>query len=442
MKIKSFEKPDKQAAELSVEISAEEFEEAVNQAYIKNKGKVNVPGFRKGHAPRKMIENMYGAGFFNEDAIEIIYPQAFDFAYDEEKFDLVGKPGIKDVKFLDDKSAEIVFQLWLYPTVKIQGYKGLSAPKTSADVADKEVEEEIVRIAERNARELNVDRAADNGDIVNLDYKGFLDDKPFSGGEADKYDLKIGAGKFVPGFEEQIVGMKAGEENKINIRFPDEYTPELAGKDVVFEVRINEVKERQIPEIDDEFAKDVSEFDTLEDYKNSIKEKMTEEKSKRAKEKFETAILDRVTELVDAFIPDVMINERIETALNNYDYRLHEQGLDLDRYLKMMGITIDQFAENIRPNALRDVKLDLAFEEIAKLENIVISDEEVDEEFERLAKIYDSTAEDMKNSIGIEAARRQLKVMRSHDLVIDSATEGMTETEGDKSFENQKITAE
>jgi len=421
LKVKSFEKPENKAAELTVEISAEEFEKAVNQAFAKNKGKISIPGFRKGHAPRKMLENMYGENVFYDDAIEILYPQAFDFAYDQEKFQIVGQPGIRDVRYPEAGGAEIVFQFWLYPTIKVEGYKGLSAPKAAVRVLKKDVDDEVERVAERNAREQRVDREAKNGDIANIDFVGTVGGKTFEGGSAEHYDLKLGSGMFIPGFEDQVVGLKAGEKRELHVTFPEQYTEDLAGKDAVFTVTVNEVKERIKPEIDDEFAKDVSEFDTLEEYKNSVKEKLTEDRKAAAQEQFENDILEKVTGLVEGFIPEVMYDERVETMINNYDYRLQEQGLNVTSYLEMLGMTMDQFANNLHPTAVRDVKLDLAFEAIARQENITVTDEEVTAEFDRLAELYGTKAEDLRKSLGDDAARRQLTIKKAHELVIDAA---------------------
>ncbi len=443
MKVKSFEKPENKAAELTVEISPEEFDKAVNQAFAKNKDKISVPGFRKGHAPRKMLENMYGDNLFYDDAIEILYPKAFDFAYDQEKFDIVGHPSIKDVKYPEAGGAEIVFLFWLHPNIKVEGYKGLSAPKSTVRVTKKDIDEEIDRIAERNSREQQVDREAKDGDIVNIDFKGLLNGKAFEGGSAEKYDLKLGSGSFIPGFEEQIIGLKAGEKRELHVTFPEQYTEDLAGKAVVFNVTVNEVKERIKPEIDDEFAKDVSEFDTLEEYKNSIKDKITEERKAAAQDQFDSDIMEKVVGLVDGFIPEVMYDERVETMINNYDYRLQEQGMNITDYLKMLGMTMDQFANNLHPTAVRDVKLDLAFENIAKQENITVSDDEISAEFDRLAELYGAKAEDLRKSIGEDAARRQLTIKKAHELVVNAdVVEKKTKKDDSKEDEKTEEAAE
>ena len=438
MKVKSFEKPENKAAELTVEISVEEFEKAVNEAFAKNKGKISVPGFRKGHAPRKMLEKMYGDNVFYDDAIEILYPQAFDYAYDQEKFQIVGQPGIRDVRYPEEGGAEIVFHFWLHPTIKVEGYKGLSAPKQTVRVLKKDVDDEVERVAERNAREQKVDREAKNGDIVNIDFVGKVDGKTFEGGSAEHYDLTLGSGMFIPGFEDQVVGLKAGEKREVHVTFPEQYTEDLAGKAAAFTVTVNEVKERIKPEIDDEFAKDVSEFDTLEEYKNSVKEKLTEDRKAAAQEQFENDILEKVTGLVEGFIPEVMYDERVETMINNYDYRLQEQGVNITSYLEMLGMTMDQFATSLRPTAIRDVKLDLAFESIAQQENITVTDEEISAEFDRLAELYGAKAEDLRKSLGEDAARRQLTIKKAHELVIDAAVVEKKAAKKDEDKEEKK----
>lgn len=421
MNVKSVEKKEKNTAELTVEVSAEKFEEAVNAAYKKNKSKIAIPGFRKGKAPRKIIENMYGASLFYEDAVEILYPEAFEFAVAEEKLNIVGQPGLLDVDISDDKKLTMKYAVSLYPEVKLGEYKGLSGAKPAVKVFKKEIDEEVETMRKRNARIEVAERAAKDGDTANIDFEGFLEGVPFDGGKGEGFNLVLGSGQFVPGFEEQVVGMSAGEEKEINITFPENYTAELAGKPVVFKVKVNEVKESILPELDDEFAKDVSEFDTLEEYKNSVKERLTEQKKAEIEKSFKDEIITKVVDNMECEVPDAMVDERVESTIQSYNYNLSAQGLTFENYLQMMGMNIDEFRTTMRPAAEKQVKIDLAIEKIAEVEDFSVSEEEIEAEYKTLAEKYKVEAEEAKKFIPEDSIKKQIQAMKAEELVFSSA---------------------
>ena len=421
MNVKSVEKKEKNTAEISVEIAAEEFETAVNQAYRKNRNSISVPGFRKGKAPRKIIENIYGQQVFYEDALEIIYPDALRFAVDSEKLETVGMPTLLDVKFGEDKNVTIVYLVALYPEVTLGAYKGVSAPKDTVRVLKKDIDDEIENVRKRNARIQTVDRAAKDGDTANIDFEGFLDGKPFAGGKDEGFDLVLGSGSFVQGFEEQVVGMKAGESKDIHVTFPGNYTPELASKPVVFKVKVNEVKESILPAVDDEFAKDVSEYDTLEEYRASVKEMLTERRKNFAERAFEEAVMAKVITDMQCEIPDAMVDERVEQTLQNYTYNLQAQGMTMDGYLQMMGMKLDDFKATLRPSAEHQIKNDLVLEQVAREEKFEITDAELEEKYQSFADMYKMELDSVKKAIGEDALRQQIGVEKARELIISTA---------------------
>lgn len=422
MEIKDFEKKEKNAAELSVWFSAEEFDKAVNSAYIKNRGRISVPGFRKGRAPRKLIENMYGPSVFYEDAMEILYPEGLDFGVKEKGLKTVGRPSVLDMNIGDDKTLTVKYGIALFPEVTLGEYKGLTAVKTTPKVLKKEVDDEIELARKRNARIVAVDREAKDGDTVVIDYEGFKDGTPFEGGKGEKYSLVLGSKQFIPGFEEQVTGMKAGETKEIALTFPENYqAKELAGKPVTFQVKVSEVRESILPELDDEFAKDVSEFDTLEAYKADVKEKISERKKTDAERAFKDAILEKLAENIQCEVPDAMVEERIDRTIENYNYNLSRQGLSFDKYLQMMGTTAADFRKTMVPGAEKELRLDLALEKIAETENFEITDEEIEKEYQTVAEKYGTTLENVKKAVSIDTVKEQLKTERAEKLVLDSA---------------------
>lgn len=421
MNVKELEKKEKNTAELTVEVSAEEFEAAINKAYLKNRGKISIPGFRKGKAPRKIIENMYGTSVFYDDAAEELYPEALQFGVEQEKLSTVGRPSVLDMNVSDEKSLTIKFLVSLYPEIKIEDYKGISAPKPAVRVLKKDVEREINKVREQNARIELVDREAKKGDIATIDFEGFMDGTPFEGGKGEGYDLELGSGTFIPGFEEQVVGAKAGDSIDVNVTFPEAYAPELAGKDATFKVTVKEVKEKQLPELDDEFAKDVSEFDTYDEYFASVKENLSETRKADAEKAFQDVVLSRLVDKVEGDIPDAMIEEQVENMLNNFRYNLAAQGMELEQYMQMLGLDIEEMKNEIRPTAEKEIKADLAFEAIAKAENFEITDEQVEEEYKKMADSYNMNVEDIKNAVTADAVKTGLQIESAKNLVYTTA---------------------
>ncbi|MGM9522051.1 MAG: trigger factor [Oscillospiraceae bacterium] len=421
MNVKEFEKKEKNTAELTMEVSPEEFEAAVNKAYLKNKSKIAVPGFRKGKAPRKIIENLYGVGVFYEDAVEALYPEALQTGIDQQQIDMVGRPSILDFNIGEDKSLTIKFLVSLYPEVTLGQYKGIVAPKATVRVLKKDVDHEIEHVREQNARIETVEREAKSGDIANIDFEGFIDGVAFDGGKGESVDLELGSGQFIPGFEDQIIGAKAGDSIDVNVTFPKEYAKELAGKDATFKVTVNEVKEKILPDLDDEFAKDVSEFDTFAEYSASVKEQITESRKAEAQKNFEEVVLNRLVEQVQCDIPDAMIDEQVDSMINNFRYNLASQGMELEQYMSMFGMDLEAFKKDTRPTAEKQIKADLAFEAIAKQENFEISDEQIEEEYKKMAENYKVELDVVKKSIDENSIKTGLTIEAARKLVFDSA---------------------
>ena len=421
MNVKNLEKKEKNTAEITVEVSAEEFDAAVNKAYLKNRSRISIPGFRKGKAPRKIIENMYGASVFYEDALDELYTEAFAFSVLNQDLNIVGQPTLLDVNINDDKSVTIVYQVAVYPEVKLSEYKGLEAPKQTVNVLKADIEEELENVRKRNARIQAVDRAAKIDDIVNIDYEGFMDGVPFEGGKDSGYDLTLGSGYFVPGFEFQLVGVKAGDEKDVNIVFPEDYQENLAGKPAVFKVKVNEVKESLLPDLDDEFAKDVSEFDTLEEYKASIKENISNRKKAAAENAFRDAIMTKLIDGMEADIPDAMVEERVQSTIDNYNQRLSAQGMDFPSYLNMLGMDIDSFREMGRASALREIQEEVALDKIADIEDLGATPEEIEAEFDRLAEQYDVDKDAVKQGVSVDTVVGILRRDKAAELLYAAA---------------------
>ncbi len=440
MNVKNAEKKEKNVVEVVVEFDAAEFDAAINDAYRKNKNSIAIPGFRKGKAPRKIIENMYGASIFYEDALGELYPKGYSYAVEQENLRTVGQPSVKDMNVGDDKTVSVTYAISLYPEVTMGEYKGVSAVKPSTRVNASEVDKEIESVRQRNARIQPAERAAKKDDIANIDFEGFLDGTPFDGGKGEGQDLTLGSGMFVPGFEEQVIGMKAGEEKDINVTFPEDYTPELAGKAVVFKVKVNEVKEKLLPELDDEFAKDVSEFDTFDEYRASVKEKLSENKKNQAKTDFQKAVMDKVIDGMQCEVPDAMVDEQIDSTIQQHDYNLAAQGLSFAQYLKMMGMEMSTFRASMRDSAEKQIKMDLALEKISELENITPSDEDIEAEYKKIAESYDMDVEEIKKGISVESVSAELKREKAAALVYDSAVEEKKSSrkEGKKAAEPEK----
>ena len=420
MTVKSCEKLDKSRVALTIETGAEEFEAAVNKAYLKMRGKINVPGFRVGKAPRKIIEKMYGAEVFYEEAVNIILPDAYEAAVKEQELEVVGYPQVELESCTKDG---VVFKctVAVYPEVKLGQYKGLEAPKAEVKVAAADVNARLKEMADRNSRLVSVDRAVKKGDTADIDFEGFDNGVAFDGGKGENFDLEIGSGSFVPGFEEQLIGMKAGEEKDIDITFPENYTPELAGKPVVFHVKINEVKVKEVPAIDDEFAKDVSEFDTLKDLKADIKKKMTAERTEAAQRAFEDVLMAKVAEGVEAEIPQEMVELQAEKMMEQFKQQLASQGIPFDQYLKMTGTTEADFRQQAQGPAAEQVKMDLAVEAIIKAEGLEATDEDVESEMKSVAEKYGMDLETVKKYLRPEDVKEQVIREKAVKVVADSA---------------------
>lgn len=421
MIVKNFEKKEKNTAELTVEATAEEFEAAVNKAYLKGRSRISIPGFRKGKAPRKMIEAMYGTGAFYEDAAEELYPEMLQFGVTEEKLDVVGRPGIADMKIGEEKNLTVKFVVALYPEVVVKNYKGIEAPKPAVKVLKKDVDREIDKVREQNARVETVERKAKKGDIATIDFEGFMEGVPFEGGKGEDYDLELGSGTFIPGFEEQIVGKKTGDDFDVNVTFPTEYAPELAGKDATFKVTVKNVKEKILPELDDEFAKDVSEFDTLKEYQESVKADLTAKRKSEAEEAFKNVVLSRLVDKVEGDIPDAMIEDHVDNMIGNFKYNISTQGMDFDTYLKMMGMSEEMLRVELRPTAEKEIKADLAYEYIAKTENFEVTDEDVEGEYKRLADQYGMEIESIRKAVSADSVKTGLVIDKAKEFVLANA---------------------
>ena len=420
MTVKSCEKLEKSRVALTIETSAEEFEAAVNKAYLKMRGKINVPGFRVGKAPRKIIEKMYGADVFYEEAVNIILPDAYEAAVKEQELEVVGYPQVELESCTKDG---VVFKctVAVYPEVKLGQYKGLEAPKAEVKVVAADVNARLKEMADRNSRLVSVERAVKKGDTADIDFEGFDNGVAFDGGKGENFDLEIGSGSFVPGFEDQLIGMKAGEEKDIDITFPENYTPELAGKPVVFHVKVNEVKEKQVPAIDDEFAKDVSEFDTLKDLKADIKKKLTAERTESAQRAFEDVLMAKVAEGIEADIPEEMVELQAERMMEQFKQQLASQGIPFDQYLKMTNTAEADFRKQAQGPAADQVKMDLAVEAIIKAEGLEASDEDVENEMKSVAEKYGMDLDTVKKYLRPEDVKEQVIREKVVKLVADSA---------------------
>ena len=440
MTVKSCEKVEKSQVALTVEVSAAEFEAAIEKAYQKMRKKINVQGFRPGKAPRKIIEGMYGAEVFFEEAINIAFPEAYEAAVKEKELQVVGYPTVEMVGECTKEGFTFKATAPVYPEVTLGQYKGLSAPKDEVKVTAADVDERLKQLSDRNTRLVSVDREAKEGDTAVIDFEGFLDGKPFDGGKGENHSLELGSHSFVPGFEEQVVGMKAGEEKDIDITFPEDYHADLAGKAVVFKVKVHEVKEKEVPTMDDEFAKDVSEFDTLKELKADLKKKITEERQKDADRAFADTLMDQVAEGITADIPDAMVEAQCHQFLDNFKMQIAQQGIPYDQYLKLTGMDEAKLLEDAKEPALRQVKMDLAVAAIIKAENIEASDEDVEAEFQKLADQYSMDLEMVKKYLQADQVKDQLLTQKAVDIVVESATATKPEKKTAKKSTAKKTT--
>lgn len=420
MSVKSCEKLDKSKVALTIEADAAAFEAAINKAYLKQRGKISVPGFRPGKAPRKMIESMYGAEVFYEEAVNILLPDAYEDAVKEQELKVVGYP---EVELESCGKDGVVFKctVAVYPEVTLGQYKGLEAPKAEVNVTDEDVENRLNEMADRNSRLVSVEREIQKGDTADIDFEGFDNGVPFDGGKGENFDLEIGSGSFVPGFEDQVIGMKAGEEKNLDITFPEDYHKDLAGKKVVFHVKAKEIKCKELPKLDDDFAKDVSEYDTLKELKDSIKREITEQREQSAKYAVENELMEKVAANIECDIPDALIDEQCARFLEEFKQRLQSQGIPYDQYCKMTNMDEAKFLEEGKEPATRQVRMDLAVNAIIKEEKLEATDEEVEKQYNDLAEKYSMDVNELKKYLDAMSVRTQIIRDKAISVVVDSA---------------------
>ena len=413
---------EKNRYELQFSVDKETFDKAINAVYRKMVKNITVPGFRKGKAPKSVVERMYGKGVFYEDAINEVLPEAFGAAVEESKLDIVGNPEF-DIVSIDDNGLVMSAKVYVKPDITVNNYVGLEVTKRVEKATDEEIDREIEMVRERNSREIEItDRAADNGDNVIIDYSGSVDGVLFDGGTAEKQPLLLGSGQFIPGFEEQIVGKNIGDEFDVNVTFPTEYhAEELAGKAAVFKVKLHSINKIELPELDDDFAKDVSEFDTFDEYKADIKAKIEKRHETAAENKVEEDLMNKLIEALEDEIPETMYDVEVENCVRDYDNKLRMSGLDLGTYFKYTGMTLEQLREQMRPQAINQVKGRLILEKIAALESLTPSDEMIEEEYNRMATTYNVPLDQVKASIDASAIAEDMKVKMALDFVKEKA---------------------
>ena len=422
MNLISCEKLEKSMVELQFSIDAETFKAAVNNAFKREGKKYAIPGFRKGKAPRHMIEKMYGSDIFHYDAVNDLFPEAYEAAVKEAKIDVVGRPDPEVVSMSHADGVVLKVKVAVKPEVELGEYAGLTVTKEAKNVNEADVDAEVKRMQDRNGRLLTREGAAENGDTVDIDFEGFVDGKAFEGGKAEHYSLVLGSGSFIPGFEDQVVGHSAGEEFDVNVKFPEEYgAAELAGKDATFKIKLHEVKYKELPALDDDFAKDVSEYDTLDELKDSIRNNIKTNLDKQAEQKVENDLMDQVIANMKADIPDAMVDSRIDELVQDFEYRISQQGLKLADYLKYMGMNIEQFRAQFKEQADKQVKMRLAMEAIVAKEGITASDEEFEEEVKRIADAYKMEADKVKSIVDAAAVKADLAINKAIDFVKEKA---------------------
>lgn len=422
------EKMEKNMAKLTIEVSAEDLDKAMQNAYQKAKGKIAIPGFRKGKAPRKMIEQMYGKGIFLEDAANALIPEHYSKALEECDLEIVSQPEIDVVQAEPGKAFIFTAEVAVKPEVTLGDYKGLEVPKSETEVTDEDVDAEIKKEQEKNSRTVTVeDRGAENGDITTIDFEGFVDGVAFEGGKGTDYPLTLGSGSFIPGFEDQLVGAKAGDHVEVNVTFPEEYqAAELAGKAAVFQCDVKKVEAKELPELDDDFAQDVSEFDTLAEYKEDIKKNLTEKKEKEARAEKENAAVDKAIENAQMEIPDAMVDTQVRQMINDFASRMQSQGLTMEQYFQFTGMTVEKMQDEMKPQALKRIQTRLVLEKIAEVENIQPTEEEVNEEISKMAEMYKMEADKLKELLGdreLEQMKKDMAVQKAVTLVADEAKE-------------------
>ena len=420
MNVKNIERNGNQAT-LTIEIDKDLLEKGINIAYAKNRKSIQIPGFRKGKAPRKMVEAIYGAHVFYEDGLEEIFPEVYEETVLKQDFKAIGRPNLTKMEIIENDILEITLTTDIYPEVTLGDYKGLEVEKAEVNVTDEQVQAELDRMAQNVASTETVERAAQMGDTANIDFEGFDNGVPFDGGKGDNFDLKLGSGSFVPGFEEQIVGMNAGEEKDIDITFPENYHEGLAGKAVVFHVKLNKVTETVVPAQDDEFAKDVSEFDTLDELKADIRTKAIEAAEKQNNSAFEQACVEKAAENTTVDMPKALIEAELDTQMERFGYQLQMSGYSMEAYAKMMGGDVNTMRNAFRPAAEKQAKINVTLEKIGEVEGIEVSEEEINAELESLASQYQLEIEKVKSMVPVEEITASLKTRKAVKVIVDSA---------------------
>ena len=422
------EKLEKNMAKLTIEVSAEELDKAMEKAYQKQKSRISLPGFRKGKAPRKMIESMYGKGVFMEDAVNSLVPQEYSKAIADCDLEIVSQPEINVTQMEPGKALIFTADVATKPEVTLGDYKGVEVPKTEIAVTDEEVDAEVKKEQDKNSRTVVVeDRAAANGDITTIDFEGFVDGVAFDGGKGSDYALTLGSGTFIPGFEDQLVGANTGDHVEVKVTFPEEYqAKELAGKEAVFQCDVKKIETKEVPELDDEFAKDVSEFDTLAEYKEDVKKNLTEKKEKEARTAKENAAVDKAIENAQMDIPDLMIQTQCRQMMDDFARRMQQQGLSMDQYFQFTGQSMDKMMEDMKPQALKRIQTRLVLEKVAEAENIQPSEEEITEEIQKMADAYKRDADKIREAIGesgLEQMKKDMAVQKAVTVIADAAVE-------------------
>ena len=428
MSFKVEQMEEKNMVKLVIETTAEEFEKGLNEAYNKNKGKITLPGFRKGKAPRKMVEKFYGAEVFYEDAANAIIPEAYAEAAEESKLEIVSQPKIDVVQLEQGKPFIFSAEVAVKPEVELGQYKGVEVAKVDSEVTDEDIANELKKVQEQNSRTISVaERAVKDGDMTVIDFEGFVDGKAFEGGKGENYPLTIGSHSFIDTFEDQIIGMNIGDEKEINVTFPEEYhAEELKGKPATFKVKVNEIKEKQLPELDDDFAQDVSDFDTMDAYKESLVSQLKERKANEAKVKKEDEAMEKIIEAAKMDIPEAMINTQVNRMAEDFARRLQQQGLSIEQYFQYTGMTAEKIIDDMKPEALTRIKSRLVLEAIVKAENIEVSDDEVNAELQKMADMYKMELDKVKELMGeaeMKQVKEELAVQKAVDLIVDTAVE-------------------
>ena len=428
MNVKSIERKGNEAT-IVVEIDKDLMESGINKAYMKARKSIRIPGFRPGKAPRKMIEAMYGAHVFYEDGLEEIFPEVYDFAVVKQDVKAIGRPNLTDMQISEENIVTLTLTTEVYPEVTLGQYKGLEVEKAEAVVTDEQVQAELDRMAQNVASTETAEKAAEMGDTANIDFEGFDNGVPFDGGKGDNFDLKLGSGQFVPGFEEQVVGMTAGEEKDINITFPEDYHAELAGKAVVFHVKLNKVTVTNVPELDDEFAKDVSEFDTLEELKADIRAKALEQAQKQINSTFENAAVEMAAENTTVEMPKALVESELDSQMERFAYQLQMSGYSMEQYAKMMGGDITTMRNAFRPAAEKQAKISVTLEKIVEVEGITLTDEEIEAEFAALAEQYQLEVAKIKEMVPMNELTGSLTTRKAVKVIVDSAVAVAPKTE-------------